>query len=225
MIRVPLLLLAALAAAHGAPQFLPEGQALRYAVKAPDGAAIGEAQMLASRSGESWSLAFSLDASVPGFAVSDSYQSLTSGDFCSVELVKRFAHGARRGAEKTTFATPFATRETLGGGGSSRFAAPACARDALAFLFYLRRELAQGRRPASTVVYFGASYQLAFEYGGKEKVQVDNRSADADRVTVSVKGPASNFAVQVWFLRDAARTPVRIAVPLATGTFSLDLVR
>jgi hypothetical protein len=206
MVKCLLALALAAAAADAAPE------TLRYAVKGPGGATLGEAQMLSVRSGDRWSFAFSLDASVPGFTVSDAYQSLAVGDFCSLEFVKQFTHGARKGAERSTFDPPTATRETLGGGGKSQFSVPPCARDALAFLFYLRHELAEGRRPAFATIYFGAPYQLAFEYA-------------ADRVTVSVKGPVARSTFQVWFLDDAARTPARVAVPLPGGTFSLDLLR
>jgi hypothetical protein len=204
--------LLALALAAAAAQAAPE--TLRYAVKGPGGATVGEAQMMAAQSGDRWSFAFSLDASVPGFTVSDSYQSLAGGDFCSVDFVKQFTHGARKGAEKTTFdsRSGTATRETLGGGGKSQFSAPPCARDALGFLAWMRRELAQGRRPAAATMYFGAPYQLSFEYA-------------ADQVTVSVKGPVARSTFQVWFLPDAASTPARVAVPLPAGTFSLELLR
>ena len=215
----------AFAAPQAAHQFLPEGQTLRYAVKGPGGVSVGEAQLLASRSGDRWSFAFSLDATVAGFTISDSYQSLAGGDFCSVELVKQFTHGTRKGAERTTFNSPMATRETLGGGGKSQFAVPACAHDALAFLFFLRRELAESRRPASALVYFGAPYRLAMEYGTQEKIPMDGRPTDADRITVSVQGPVARSTFQVWFLRDAARTPVRVVVPLPAGNFSLELQR
>jgi Protein of unknown function (DUF3108) len=221
-------LLALALAAQTQPQFLPEGQTLNYSVKGPDSAKLGEAQLQASRSaGGRWSFAFSLDASVPGFTVSDSYQSLADADLFTIEFVKQFTHGARKGAERITFdpASRMATRETLGGGGKSQFSG-LNARDPLAFLFYLRRELAAGRRPAARgTTRFGALYEIALEYGATEKIPVDGRPTDADLVTVSVQGPVARSTIRIWFLRDAARTPVRIAVPLAAGTFSLDLVR
>ena len=37
---------------------------------------------------------------------------------------------------------------------------PACAKDALTFLYYVRRELSQGRMPPQQTMFFGASYEI-----------------------------------------------------------------
>ncbi len=44
-------------------------------------------------------------------------------------------------------------------------------------------------------------------------------------MVVTVKGPKSDFNFEVFFARDAARTPLPVKVPLRVGTFSLELVR
>jgi hypothetical protein len=46
-----------------------------------------------------------------------------------------------------------------------------------------------------------------------------------DRVVVSGKGPKADFTFEIFFARDAARTPFQIKIPVAIGTLSLDLVR
>jgi len=208
-----------------APPFA--GETLRYAVNWPSGLGIGEAAMEASRSGDRWSFAFSLDASVPGFAASDSYQSLASAGFCSLRLEKQFTHGKRKGAERTTFdpESGTATRETLNGGGKSEFSIGSCPRDALAFLYYLRRELADGRVPAAQDVYFGAVYRVRVSFTGRQTISVNDQPAESDRVLASIKGPASDSSVELFFARDAARTPLMFRVPFKAGTFSLELVR
>jgi hypothetical protein len=40
-----------------------------------------------------------------------------------------------------------------------------------------------------------------------------------------VKGPKSSFAFEMFFARDAARTPLLVRVPLSAGSFSMELVR
>ena len=45
-----------------------------------------------------------------------------------------------------------------------------------------------------------------------------------DHVTVSLKGPKSDTAVEVFFARDAARTPLAIRIPVQMGKLSLELV-
>lgn len=100
-----------------------------------------------------------------------------------------------------------------------------CARDALTFLFYLRRELADGRLPGPQTVYFGAPYQVRLAFGGQQTVQVNDQPAEAERVTAAVKGPSSEATIEMFFSHDAARTPVLVRVPLAAGSFSLELER
>jgi len=47
----------------------------------------------------------------------------------------------------------------------------------------------------------------------------------ADHLVFSVKGPKSEFSVEVFYARDAARTPLLIKIPQAVGTLSMELVR
>lgn len=220
-----ILSLAVSAAFAQAPVFHNEN--LNYSLNWPSGLSLGEAQMTAARSGPGkWQFSLKVDASVPGFAVLDRYQSSAGDDFCSVELEKETQHGPRKGGEKTTFDrdSSKATRTTKEGG-KSEFTIPACARDAVAFFYYLRRELANGRVPSPQTVYFGAAYQCRFEYGGTQRVRVGEERIEADRMVVTIKGPASNHSVEIFFQRDAARTPVLARIPLMLGTFSLELAR
>ncbi|MGE5569450.1 MAG: DUF3108 domain-containing protein [Rhodospirillales bacterium] len=201
-------------------------ESLAYTVNWPSGLSLGQAQLISKHSGDKWHFALSLDAAIPGFVVSDSYQSTAAKDFCSVEFVKTFTHGPRKAGEKETFDSEkgTATRQTLGGG-KSEISTPRCARDALAFLFFLRRELAQGRLPGSQTVYFGAPYQLKLEYGGVQQIRINDKPAEAEQLRASLKGPASENSFELFFARDAARTPLMIRVPFKVGTFSLELVR
>jgi hypothetical protein len=54
---------------------------------------------------------------------------------------------------------------------------------------------------------------------------VAGKPKTTDRLEVSVKGPASEFKVEVYYDRDAARTPLLIKIPVPIGTVSLELVR
>lgn len=204
------------------------GETLRYSVNWPSGLSLGEAQMIARRTGDRWRFAFSLDAAVPGFVVSDLYQSTATGDFCSAEFVKTFTHGKRKADEKLAFDAQkrTVTRTTVVGdktGGVSETSTASCARDALTFLYYLRRELSQGRIPAPQTVYFGAAYEARFEFGGPQKLGA--RGVEADRVRVSLKGPASTTWFDVFFARDAARTPLEFRAPFPVGSLTMELVR
>jgi hypothetical protein len=233
MTLLPLLFAAWIAAAQpAAPPKAPEApfskESLAYSVNWPSGLSLGEAQFNSRRADDRWQFAFSLDAAVPGFIVSDSYQSTAAGDFCSTEFVKTFSHGKKKGGERETFdaSKGVAIRQTLTeGGGRSEIPTKGCTRDALTFLYYLRHELSQGRLPPPETIFFGAPYQVRLEYGGVQTVRVNDHSYEAERLRATVKGPASEISFEIFFTNDPARVPVLVRVPFSLGTFSLELVR
>lgn len=229
-----LLLGLATLAISGAPVGVPafENEQLRYNINWPSGLSLGEAELSSSRpkvaadAAPRLHLEFSLDAAIPGFAVSDRYRSEISPEFCSVEFRKTAAHGKKKTDEKTTFdpQSDTATRQTAGGG-KSELKTSSCARDALAFLYYVRRELSQGRVTAPQTVLFGAPYEVRMEFAGTQTIRIADNRVEADRFTASVKGAASEISFEIFFLKDAARTPALVRVPLALGTFTMELVR
>jgi hypothetical protein len=198
-------------------------ETLRYAVNWPSGLSLGEATLTASGSGYE----FTLEAAVPGFAIVDRFESRITAEGCSVEFTRSLAHGKRKSRERTRFdaARGSARRETLDGGGSTEFSAPGCAHDALAFVFFARRELAAGRIAPAQTVYYGGPYNIRMEYTGAASVTVNETREQADRVVVRLKGPAVETSFEVFFSRDAARVPLVIRAPFALGTFSMELVR
>lgn len=230
-----LLLLAAGAVLAAAPDVAEKAaktpfrdETLAYSLNLPNGLRLGEAQSRAIFANGGWRFALSLDAALSGFIVSDYFTSTATNDFCSVEFVKRLTHGRRSATEKMVFdpRQGVATRTTLvKGGGESTVGVGSCARDALAFLYFLRRELSAGRVPGPQTIYFGAPYALRVEHAGRQKIRVGGRTVDADRFRAAFKGPKSSSSFEMFFARDAARTPVMVRVPFAPGTFSMELVR
>ena len=138
-----------MAAPATAPTF--DGESLHYNINWPSGLSLGEAQLRGTRekptekSAERYDFEFSLDAGIPGFTVADRYQSAASKDFCSIEFDKNLSHGQKKADEKTTFDPDqsTATRETKNGG-KSDVSTPSCAKDALDFLYFVRREWRRG---------------------------------------------------------------------------------
>jgi len=201
-------------------------ETLHYTVNWPSGLSLGEGALTARRSAAGgWELSLEMEAGVPGFQVHDRFLSVASPEYCSIHFEKESVHGKRKAHEKTVFEGGMATRTTLGGGGKSEFPVPACARDALAFLFHLRREIAQGRIPPPQTIYFGAPYEVRFDYKGVQAVETGQAPEKADRLAVSAKGASSKFSFEIFLARDPARTPLAIRVPLELGTFSMELVR
>jgi Protein of unknown function (DUF3108) len=173
-----------------------------------------------------WEFHFTIDASVPGFPIEDEYHSKASGaEICSTTLEKTVRRGRRHSEETVSFDQDQhrVTRETHSNGGRSDYDVPACARGALAFLQFARDELSQGRLPAQQPVILGAAYNVRMEFAGTQTVKEEGKPVQADHIRATIKGPASNHTVDIFFAHDATRTPVLIRIPLALGTFSAEL--
>lgn len=207
-------------------------ETLHYSINWPSGLSLGEAE-LSSRapSGASgqetpWSFNASIDASLPGYALRDHYSSTATPAFCSLTLTKEFQHGSRKGQEKETFHADLntVTRETRPNGGKSEISVSACAKDAFTFLGFLRHELAQGRLAPAQAVVFGAVYQVRAEFTGTQEIKVGDQRMEADRMQVTFKGPASDFTFEIFFSKDAARTPMLASLPLPLGAFTVELI-
>lgn len=205
------------------------GESLNYSLNWPGGASLGEAHLRAAKSDDGWQFDFSVDASAPGFAVSDHYRSRANADMCSLELEKESTHGQRHAHEKTVFdyKAGSATRTTLReGGGHTDIDINNCAHDGLDYVFYARRELGQGHGvPQQEDVLFGASYGTRMEFAGVQEVTVAGKRRQADHIIVYLKGPASDYKLEIFFERDPARTPLMVKAPLPVGTLSMELVR
>ena len=130
-----------------------------------------------------------LSGAIPGFAVTDKFHASAAADLCSTEFERDLSQGSRRSREKTTFdqQTGRAHRVTLfpAGGGQSDFDITACARDVLAFVYYARRELGQGRVPPPQQVYYGGPTPMRMEYAGAQNIAADGaKPAVTDRLMV-----------------------------------------
>ena len=229
----PIVLTLVFAMAHAADQkgapAPPAEEQLNYTINWPTGLSLGEATLKTQRvksEGGGWQTDFTLDASVPGFAVLENAKSTADAEFCSVRLEKQYTRGKRKSEESTRFDTQSgkATRETKGGG-KSEINTGHCGRDPLAYLDFLRRELSQGRLPPHQTVYFGAAYRISVQFGGTQQVMVSGQRMEADRLIATLKGDKADVTFDVFFAKDAARTPVLVKVPFQLATFSMELVR
>ncbi|HYO84234.1 MAG TPA: DUF3108 domain-containing protein [Bryobacteraceae bacterium] len=197
-------------------------ETLHFNVNWPSGLSLGEGEMVSSFDGTNWALSMNVEASIPAYKVAESAKAKASADLCSTELTRTAKRGQRSADETTTFdaSALTATRESRNGG-KSEIRIGACARDALTFIQHLRRELAAGRLPQPQVVYFGAGYRTRVQYSGT----VQFAGTEADKLTAFVKGPASDFAVELYFARDAVRTPLQAVIPVTIGKFTVEFSR
>jgi hypothetical protein len=202
-------------------------ESLRYSINWASGLSLGEATLRADKNKEAWDFEVTMDASIPGFALRDDYRSAATVDLCSLELDKTFTHGARKDDEKVTFdqQNHTATRQTQNGGGKTDLSVSACAKDALTFMQFARNELAQGRLAPQQQIDFGALYNIRMEYTGPQKIKLGDQGVDADRILATIKGPTTDLTVEIFFARDAARTPLLARIPLTLGSFTVELVR
>jgi hypothetical protein len=218
------------AAADQLTGFPFQNETLRYTIRWPSGVEMGEATVNATKADAAgWRFDMNFSAGVPGFPFADSYRSAVDAQLCSSELSRTMQHGVKKVTEKTTFDQQrrIAERKTLNpaGGGTSELQLPACAMDALAYHFLTRREMGQGRVPQPAKVFFGSGYDVRVQYTGAMEVTVGNKTETTDRVNVFIKGPSSDLTVEIYYARDAARTPVLAKIPATIGKISLELVR
>jgi hypothetical protein len=201
-------------------------ESLRYSINWASGLSLGEATVRSDKGKEAWDFEVTMDASIPAFALRDSYRAAATTDLCSLQLEKTFTHGTRKADEKVTFdqQNHTASRETKNGG-KADVEVGTCAKDALTFLQFARRELASGRLPPQQAVVFGAVYQVRLEYTGAQRIKYSDQAADADRIVATIKGPSTDLTVEIFFARDAGRTPLLARIPLALGSFTVELVR
>ena len=112
-----------------------KSETLHYNVNWPSGLSLGEADLTHSVGESGVNSTFRMDASVPGFAISENVSSRATAQYCSIELKKQGVRGKRKVDERTEFdpAKLTATRTTEGGG-KSELSTSTCAKDALAFV-------------------------------------------------------------------------------------------
>lgn len=211
------------------------GESLHYTINWPSGLSLGEATLRSDhisdkaggeKTNSHWDSALDIDASVPGFVIRDHYESTAGNDLCSTRFEKKYTHGKHSTEERISFDQDqhTASRETVGGG-KNDISISSCARDALTFIQFARSELAQGRLAPQQSVLLGAAYDVRLEYTGTMTINVGDKKTEADRVLATIRGPSSNLTVEIFFARDAARTPLLAKLPLALGTFSVELQR
>ena len=200
-------------------------ESLHYSINWPSGLSLGEASLTSSAAAgdKPRKLDASLNASLPGFVLKDQYSATATQALCSLTLSKESEHGAKKSKEMEMFLQDKVTRETVGGG-KSTLSVQSCARDGLTFLEFVRHELAQGRMAPAQQVVFGALYQVRLEFQGTQTVRLGDARLEADRLQVSLKGPSSDYTFEVYFAKDAARTPVYARLPLPLGAFTVELI-
>ncbi len=222
--------LSILAATANAQQGFPfTNESLKYTIVYTSGLSLGEADFSATKSPMGWEFAASVNASVPGFSMVDHLLASATNEMCSTQFTRDLSNGRKKTREKTTFdeKTGKGHRVTTmpADGGETTFTIPSCARDALTYVFYGRRELGQGRVPHAQEVYFGGTYSARMDYTGAQNVMVKGKATVTDHLVVSVKGPKSDFSFEVFYARDAARTPLEIRIPAPAGTLTAELVQ
>jgi hypothetical protein len=206
-----------------------QNETLRYNVNWASGLSLGDLVLTATKADGGWSISADLDVGVPGLPIRDKYKSSMTGEYCSTELNRELSRGSKKNTEKTTFdqKNGHGLRETLFplGGGKTDFDIPSCGKDALAYLYFARKELGQGRIPPASKVFFGSGYDVRMDYTGAQTIPVAGKPTVTDHLNVSFKGPGSKTTFEMFFARDAARTPLLVRIPLPVGTLSVELAR
>lgn len=207
-----------------------DGEKLEYQIGWPSGLDLGTAKLEAVpvKQGQpaAWQFSLSFDIAVPGLRFTDHYATTATENFCTLSLEKQARRLNRQRQERIFFdyQQQLAKRQ-IDGGPPSEFPIPACARDLLGFLYFLRRSLEQGRLPGPQTLYFGSQYRVAVEFLSEEQVQLAGQTIRADRLSVILKDNDSETRIIVTIARDASRTPVKATIPFLTGNLVATLVQ
>lgn len=210
-------------------------ETLHYTINWQSGLSLGEASLENSRvvsptaefaADGGWMFQLTLDAALPGQTIRDEYKSKADSKFCSEELERTLERGSGKSIEKSTFdqQKKKVTRETQSEGVKSEMESDECAHDALAFLQFVRQELAQGRLVPHQSVFFGSKYDLQVTYVGRENIRLTDKRVEADQVRVSTRGPETDLTFEVFFAKDDTHTPLMARLPLSMGTFTVELL-
>ena len=207
-----------------------QSESLHYTINYSSGLSLGDSNLSAEKTSTGWDFTVTLDAAVAGYNLKDKYTSSVMPGYCSSQFERDTIHGGKSAREKTTFdqekQTARRQTEFPNDGGYSDMNTGPCARDAIAFLYFARKELGQGRVPPPQVIYFGGPYTVQPSYTGAQSITLaDKKPEVTDHLVYAVKGPKSEFSVEVFYARDAARTPLLVKIPQAVGTLSMELVR
>ncbi len=214
-----------LSAQTSEPTPFPSGETLRYDIVWPSGLRLGEAEFTANSNQAGWAFSADLSADLPVLTVSDQYQSKTDFSLCSASFKKIVSHGKRKQNEEVAFnqSENTALRRNLADGTTQNLVTPPCVRDALAYLYSLRQDLAQGRVPPPDDFNYGSQYQISVSYVETRDIEAGGKTQPADRLLVDVSGGEKPVNIELFLAQDAARTPLVIRVPFELGTFSLKL--
>jgi hypothetical protein len=203
-----------------------KSESFHYNINWPSGLSLGEADLTASAGEGGMQFSFRMDASIPGFAVTESATSRATQDFCSIELKKEGTRGKRKVDERTEFdASKMKATRVTEGGGKSDLSTSQCAKDALTFVHFIRRELAAGRLPPHQKVYYGGAYGVHVTFTGSQRIPIGDEGIEADKLTATIKGPVTEVTADLFFAKDSTRTLLLVQVPLAVGKFSMELAR
>lgn len=223
-------ILLALAPGHGPAQDpaspISLDERLEYAITWPSGLAVGKAEFRARDLDPGWRFEMTLRASLPQIEIDDAFVSRTDPAMCSETFEKHVRHGAKRAHELLRFGPRELERTNLE---APRAEPPGkspvgnCARDALAYLYFLRQDLAAGRIPAPGNIYFGAGYRIRLEFVRTRWLAVSGERRLVDEIRVRVRGPASEHTFSVYFARDPARTLLLVRADFEGGPFSMRL--
>ncbi len=205
---------------------IPDSEQLMYTIAWPSGLPVGRASLRARTLDPGWRFEMTLRATLPSIEIDDVFVTRTDSDLCSEVFEKHVRHGERRAHESLRFGPGLVERFNLEAPAQEapgRTASGDCARDALAFLYYLRQDLAAGRIPSAGSIFFGAAYRIRLRFVRPRRLTMGEDSRLADEFRAVVEGPASRHEFSVFMGQDEARKPLLFRMEFDEGTFSMQL--
>ncbi len=201
----------------------PEGEKLVLSLFWPSGVNLGEATIQSKTVGDVFQISATVEAVLPQNRITYSFDSEVTADLCSRRFRQAVRRGARNWEEVTVFDSVAGKATVSRDGGKREMAAPKCARDPLAYLYYFRKQVAAGKRPSGDTLFLGGPVSLRIEALAEEKVKISQHGRQGDRYLVTYPGSTGDGFVEIWLERGLRQAPIAVRLPLPLATFSAEL--
>ena len=206
------------------PALYSASETLRLKILWPSGASMGEATLTATPGQGELRMEVAMQAVLPFQKISGTFTSVATGEgLCSRQYHRKVMEGPKSSEETIEFdQTAHTARRTLGGQTATSPIVP-CAHDPLAFIYFVRAQMAAGRTVDASSFFLGPERSLLLARNGPESVTVAGSPRSADKFALTLGAPNRTRSFDVWISSTARREPLLVRLPLPLAVFSAEL--
>ncbi|OFV99482.1 MAG: hypothetical protein A3F68_09210 [Acidobacteria bacterium RIFCSPLOWO2_12_FULL_54_10] len=202
---------------------LTQGEKLTFLLSWPGGNALGEASLDASTAGDEIHFQVRAEASLPSYALRDSFSSVANRELCSVSFHQQLREGKNVGENSIDYANLASEPKNAARSTSATKTNTGCARDPMSFLYYFRSKLAAGQAIESGFIDLNNQVAVSIRAAGNENLSYRGQQRPTQKFLVTYSSSGEDTRIEVWFSEDAERLPLRVRVPFPLAVFTAEL--